>query len=238
MDSKRAMNGSPFDKRIKIVFVLGGPGSGKSTQCTKIVEHFGYTHFSSGDLLRAECKSGSKNGTMIQNLMKEGKLVDSSIIVQLIQKAMLESKNDKFLIDGFPRNEENRIAFEKIVNIEPELLLFLDCPESELEKRLLSRNQGREDDSVETIKKRFKVFTESTLPVVNYYEQRGKVRKVNAAKPPEEVFKDIKAIFSSFQQGNHIGYQDIAIEGKPEHSASLIERCLPFLCCLSVHERK
>lgn len=135
-------------------FFTGGPGSGKGTQCTKIVEHFGYTHFSVGDLLRAECKSGSKYGyfcikipspfiiiswycifflygwlcyvfillfcsslcrTMIQNLMMEGKLVDSSIVVQLIQKAMLESKNDKFLIDGFPRNEENRIAFEKIV---------------------------------------------------------------------------------------------------------------------------
>lgn len=43
-------------------FFIGGPGSGKSTQCTKIVEHFGYTHLSAGDLLRAECKSGSKNG--------------------------------------------------------------------------------------------------------------------------------------------------------------------------------
>ncbi|KAF3324805.1 Uridylate kinase [Carex littledalei] len=131
MDSK-AINGLPSDKRIKIVFVLGGPGSGKGTQCAKIVEHFGFTHYSAGDLLRAECKSGSKYG--------------------------------------------------------------------ELEKRLLSRNQGREDDNVETIKKRFKVFIESTLPVVTYYEQRGKVRKVNAAKPPEEIFKDIKAIFSSFQQ--------------------------------------
>ncbi|KAJ4804073.1 UMP-CMP kinase [Rhynchospora pubera] len=237
MDSKQAMNGKPSNKKIKIVFVLGGPGSGKGTQCVKIVEHFGFTHFSAGDLLRAETKSGSEYGTMIQNLMKEGKLVDSSIIVRLIQKAMLESENDKFLIDGFPRNEENRIAFEKIVNIEPEFLLFLDCPETELEKRLLSRNQGREDDNIETIKKRFKVFMESTLPVVSYYEQRGRVRKVNAAKSPEEVFEDIKAIFSSFQ-GNDIGYRQIAIEAKPEHSASLIKCCLPFLCCLNMHQRK
>jgi adenylate kinase family enzyme len=52
---------------------------------------------------------------MIQNLMKEGKLIDANIVVRLIQKAMLQSQNDKFLIDGFPRNEENRQAFEKIV---------------------------------------------------------------------------------------------------------------------------
>lgn len=49
-------------KKPTVVFVLGGPGSGKGTQCANIVEHFGYTHLSAGDLLRAEIKSGSENG--------------------------------------------------------------------------------------------------------------------------------------------------------------------------------
>lgn len=113
---------------------------------------------------------------MIQNMIKEGKIVPSEVTIKLLQKAMLESGNDKFLIDGFPRNEENRAAFEVVVSllflysiellhqqfiefrkspfnsanilvmqtqIEPEFVLFFYCPEEEMEKRLLSRNQVR-----------------------------------------------------------------------------------------------
>ncbi|KAJ6827020.1 putative UMP-CMP kinase 3 isoform X1 [Iris pallida] len=113
------------EKKVTVVFVLGGPGSGKGTQCANIVEHFGFTHLSAGDLLRAEIKSGSENGAMIQNMIKEGKIVPSEVTIKLLQRAMLESDNDKFLIDGFPRNEENRAAFERVTKILPEFVLFL-----------------------------------------------------------------------------------------------------------------
>ncbi|KAJ6955013.1 UMP-CMP kinase 3-like [Populus alba x Populus x berolinensis] len=187
---------SDAEKKPAVIFVLGGPGSGKGTQCANVVEHFGYTHLSAGDLLRAEIKSGSENGTMIQNMIKEGKIVPSEVTIKLLQKAMQESGNDKFLIDGFPRNEENRAAFEAVTKIEPAFVLFFDCPEEEMERRILSRNQGREDDNIETIRKRFNVFLESSLPVVEYYESKGKVRKVDAAKSVEEVFEAVKAIFT------------------------------------------
>lgn len=187
------------NKEVTVVFVLGGPGSGKGTQCANIVQHFGYTHFSAGDLLRAEIKSGSENGTMIQNMIKEGKIVPSEVTVWLLQRAMEESGNDKFLIDGFPRNDENRVTFESVTGIDPEFILLFDCPEEELERRLLGRNQGREDDNIETIRKRFRVYLESTLPVINYYASKGKVRKIDAAKPVEAVFEDVKAVFSSMK---------------------------------------
>ncbi|KAG6784575.1 hypothetical protein POTOM_010272 [Populus tomentosa] len=220
---------SDAEKKPAVIFVLGGPGSGKGTQCANVVEHFGYTHLSAGDLLRAEIKSGSENGmtlnlrpteiydeqgmvytksrqirklffdeigTMIQNMIKEGKIVPSDVTIKLLQKAMQESGNDKFLIDGFPRNEENRAAFEAVTEIEPAFVLFFNCPEEEMERRILSRNQGREDDNIETIRKRFNVFLESSLPVVEYYESKGKVRKVDAAKSVEEVFEAVKAIFT------------------------------------------
>ncbi|XP_008786654.2 UMP-CMP kinase 4-like [Phoenix dactylifera] len=186
------------DKQVTVVFVLGGPGSGKGTQCANIVEHFGFTHLSAGDLLRAEIKSGSENGTMIQNMIKEGKIVPSEVTIKLLQRAMLESENNKFLIDGFPRNEENRAAFEEVTKIVPEFVLFFDCSEEEMEKRLLSRNQGREDDNIDTIRKRFKVFVESSLPVVEYYNSKSKVKKIDAGKPINEVFEDVKGIFSLF----------------------------------------
>ncbi|KAK3195277.1 hypothetical protein Dsin_026587 [Dipteronia sinensis] len=195
--ANKEANGSAAEKKTTVVFVLGGPGSGKGTQCANIVQHFGYTHLSAGDLLRAEIKSGSENGTMIQNMIKEGKIVPSEVTIKLLQKAILENGNDKFLIDGFPRNEENRAAFEEVTKIEPEFVLFFDCSEEEMERRLLGRNQGREDDNIETIRKRFKVFLESSLPVVQYYESKGKVRKIDAAKPIEEVFEAVKAVFNA-----------------------------------------
>ena len=184
------------DKKPIVVFVLGGPGSGKGTQCANIVEHFHYTHLSAGDLLRAEIKSGSENGTMIQNMIKEGKIVPSEVTIKLLEKAMLENGNNKFLIDGFPRNEENRAAFEAVTKIEPEIVLFFNCPEEEMERRLLGRNQGREDDNIETIRKRFKVFEESSLPVIEYYKAKGKVREIDAANPVGEVFEAVKAVFA------------------------------------------
>ncbi|KGN56668.1 UMP-CMP kinase 3 [Cucumis sativus] len=189
-------NGSLAEKKPTVVFVLGGPGSGKGTQCANIVQHFGYTHLSAGDLLRAEIKSGSENGTMIQNMIKEGKIVPSEVTIKLLQRAIEETGNEKFLIDGFPRNEENRAAFEVVTGIEPSIVLFFDCPEEEMEKRLLSRNEGRVDDNIETIRKRFRVFLESSIPVIQYYESKEKVRKIDAARPVEEVFESVKAVFT------------------------------------------
>jgi UMP-CMP kinase len=107
----------PRWKKSTVVFVLGGPGSGKGTQCANVVKHFSYTHFSAGDLLRAEIKSGSEFGAMIQSMIAEGRIVPSEITVKLLCKAMEESGNDKFLIDGFPRNEENRNVFENVVRV-------------------------------------------------------------------------------------------------------------------------
>ncbi|CAI9764702.1 unnamed protein product [Fraxinus pennsylvanica] len=172
------------NKKAKVIFALGGPCSGKGTQCSKIATNFGYTHLSAGDILRAEKESGSENGTMIQSMMNEGKLVPSEIIVKLIQRAMQESGSDKFLIDGFPRNEENRVAFESVIGIEPEF-------------RLLSRKQGREDDNVDTMKKRLEVYRQLSLPVIEYYNFRAMVRKIEGEKSIEEVSEAVDAIFSS-----------------------------------------
>ncbi|XP_008460054.1 UMP-CMP kinase 3-like isoform X1 [Cucumis melo] len=193
-------NGSAAKKKPTVVFVLGGPGSGKGTQCAYIVEHFGFTHFSAGDLLRGEIDSGSENGLMIKSMMNEGKIVPSEVTVKLLQKAMEESGNEKFLIDGFPRNDENRAAFAAVTGIEPAFVLFFDCPEEEMERRILNRNQGRDDDNIETIRKRFKVFLQSSLPVVQYYESIGKVHKIDAARPVEEVFESVKAVFTSINE--------------------------------------
>jgi len=181
-----------------VVFVLGGPGSGKGTQCAKLVEEFGVVHLSAGDLLRAHVKSGTEDGNMVKAMIAEGKIVPSSVTIGLLKKAMLESGKTKFLIDGFPRNAENREAFEKEDGIDIHFVLFFDCPEKVMEKRILSRNEGRSDDNVKTIRKRFKVFIDQSMPVVNHYKGMGKVHWVNSNRDPEAVYAETRKLFENF----------------------------------------
>lgn len=180
-----------------ITFVLGGPGSGKGTQCQKIVETFGFKHLSAGELLRREIDSNSEHWSQMLNTIKEGRIVPSEVTVRLIQKEMESSDSNKFLIDGFPRTEENRIAFEQLIGLEPNVVLFFDCPEEEMVKRVLNRNQGRVDDNIDTVKKRLKVFEILNLPVIDYYSKRGKLRKINAVGTEDEIFEKVRPIFSA-----------------------------------------
>ncbi|KAA8539810.1 hypothetical protein F0562_026502 [Nyssa sinensis] len=190
---------SPSKKTPFITFVLGGPGSGKGTQCAKIVETFGFTHLSAGDLLRKEISSNSENAVMILNKIKEGKIVSPEVTVKMIQRAIESSENDKFLIDGFPRSEENRITYERIIGTEPNIVLFFDCPEEKMVKRVLSRNQGRVDDNINTFKKRLEVFTALNLPVIKYYSGKGKLYKINAVGTEDEIFEQVRQVFAAYE---------------------------------------
>ncbi|KAK2075623.1 UMP-CMP kinase 3 [Prototheca wickerhamii] len=190
-----ATNGVSTAVKHKVIFVLGGPGSGKGTQSAKLVSEFGVVHLSAGDLLRAHMKSGSKEGTMVADMIANGQIVPSYVTVGLLQDAMRDSGKGVFLIDGFPRNEENRAAFEEQTKITPEFILFFDCPAETMEKRLLGRQEGRTDDNLETIRKRFKVFEEQSLPVVQHYEKTGRVARINADRDPEDVYREVRRLF-------------------------------------------
>ncbi|CAM9735204.1 unnamed protein product [Choristocarpus tenellus] len=117
--------------RYEVIFVLGGPGAGKGTQCALIVENFGYVHLSAGDLLRAERKTGSDLAGMINEYIKEGKIVPAEVTIGLLKTTMQKSGSSKFLVDGFPRNEENLSSWTDIMAscTDVNFLLFLDCPE-------------------------------------------------------------------------------------------------------------
>jgi adenylate kinase len=178
----------------EIVFVLGGPGSGKGTQCARIVEEFGHTHLSTGDLLRDEVASGSPLGTACQTLMTEGKLVSQEIIISLLKAAMVKSDGTKFLIDGFPRAMDQAEMFEAKVAV-CDKVLFFDCPLETMTERLLKRGEtsGRADDNLETIQKRFDTFTSQSLPVVTHFEAQNKCFKISSIPGPDEVYPVVKA---------------------------------------------
>merc|ERR1712112_568335 len=90
---------------LPIVWVLGGPGCGKGTQCDKIVAQYGFTHLSSGDLLREEVASGSERGKNLTAIMESGQLAPLATVLDLLAEAMLKKLGGSkgFLIDGYPR---------------------------------------------------------------------------------------------------------------------------------------
>ncbi|KAH7023287.1 uridylate kinase [Ilyonectria destructans] len=185
---------SPAD--VTVVFVLGGPGAGKGTQCSKLVEQYGFIHLSAGDLLRAEQeRPGSQFGELIKDYIKNGLIVPMEVTIQLLENAMTEalqkagSTKGRFLVDGFPRKMDQAVKFEETV-CPAKMVLFFDCPEEVMEKRLLKRGEtsGRSDDNAESIRKRFRTFVETSMPVVNYFEKEGKVVKLDATPTPDQVY--------------------------------------------------
>lgn len=181
----------------KVLFVLGGPGVGKGTQCAKIVENFpAWAHISAGDCLRAERNNpDSKDGEIINANIKEGKIVPVAITVKLLQKAMAAQEGKTcFLIDGYPRNLDNVTGWEENVgdNANVAGVLFYDATEEELTKRLMGRGQGRDDDNIEVITKRFKTYMTDTKPIVDLYRGKGQVIAIDGMKSVDEVWEETK----------------------------------------------
>uniref|UniRef100_A0A8B9PWU4 Adenylate kinase 1 n=1 Tax=Apteryx owenii TaxID=8824 RepID=A0A8B9PWU4_APTOW len=172
-------------KHHKIIFVVGGPGSGKGTQCEKIVQKYGYTHLSTGDLLRAEVSSGSERGKKLKVIMEKGELVPLDTVLDMLRDAMLAKADVSkgFLIDGYPREVKQGEEFEKKI-APPTLLLYVDAGKETMVKRLLKRGEtsGRVDDNEETIKKRLETYYKATEPVITFYKSRGIVRQVSGAR--------------------------------------------------------
>ncbi|MEW5310899.1 MAG: hypothetical protein WDW38_002654 [Sanguina aurantia] len=191
---------------LLIVFVLGGPGSGKGTQCDKIKGEYEVVHLSAGDLLREEVASGSGVGAACEALMREGQLVPVSVTLGLLRNAMIRSQGHAFLVDGFPRALDQAEAFERAIGA-PASVLFFDCPREEMERRLLHRGltSGRSDDNAATIIKRFTTFVEQSLPVKTKYEELGKCAVISAVASPDQVYVEVRANLESIHMPHKKG---------------------------------
>ena len=185
-----------MEELYKVIFVIGPPGVGKNTQCDKIVEKYNFIHLGAGDLLRQEIKKGTENGKLIESIMAEGKYVPVKITCGLLKQAMDSlGKSKIFLIDGYPRNQDNIDGWKEIFGNNYKLIatIILQCNEEELEKRLLERakTSGRVDDNIETIRKRFKTHIDQSLPIESQLKEMGPVVEVLGNGSVEDVFKNI-----------------------------------------------
>jgi hypothetical protein len=171
-------------------------------------------------------------------MLKEGKLVPSELTAKLILKAISNSSNNKFLIDGFPRNDENREIWDRVADIKPEFILFITGSEEEMERRVLNRKEGRDDDNIETIKKRFKVFNESTLPVIKHYETIATVHKINGLQSIDEVFAEISPLFAPIVQEELLQATVDLLEGLDSGNYKTYQRyCHPAVTVFEPHSQ-
>ena len=179
----------------QVIFVMGGPGAGKGTQCAKLVKELGFATFSTGDLLRGVVKEQKAEGwEQLAADMKEGKLISSERVLFYLKDAIMKSDNKKILVDGYPRNQENMDVWEKVMKdvVEVKAALFFDCPAEEMKKRILGRGEGRADDNEKTILKRIDVFDKETRPLAPIFEKQGILIRIDCNRTIDQIFEDIK----------------------------------------------
>eukprot|EP00746_Dinoflagellata_sp_MGD_P123307 gnl/MRDRNA2_/MRDRNA2_57981_c0_seq1.p1 gnl/MRDRNA2_/MRDRNA2_57981_c0~~gnl/MRDRNA2_/MRDRNA2_57981_c0_seq1.p1 ORF type:complete len:319 (-),score=56.30 gnl/MRDRNA2_/MRDRNA2_57981_c0_seq1:29-985(-) len=183
----------------QVVFVLGGPGSGKGTQTALASEYFGMRRLDAGQLLRDERQRGTEKAKIIEDAIRNGRLVPSEITTSLFKAKMDEcDASVKFIIDGFPRSMQQLAGWETALGDQVDVLacFSLEVKEDELRDRVLLRakDSGRLDDNEETLVKRIESFVAETSPVLDHFEAKGLLRRVNGEGTVEQVW-------ATFQKG-------------------------------------
>ncbi|TPX64150.1 adenylate kinase [Spizellomyces sp. 'palustris'] len=181
---QQGLNGLP-----PIVLVLGGPGSGKGTQCVQLANEFGFVHLSTGDLLRKEVELGTNIGTEAATLLASGELVSDEIVMAVLGNAVrkLPRETKGVLVDGFPRSLEQAKLFNTAVG-SPHLVLYFHCPQSVLRRRMAHR--GRLDDNLDAIAHRLHVHDTETPAVLTYFSKASPTARLHRSSSPESMSRN------------------------------------------------
>ncbi|SMO45522.1 adenylate kinase [Fodinibius sediminis] len=186
------------------IIIFGPPGAGKGTQAALISEKFNIPHLSTGEIFRTAIKNETELGKEVKAILDSGELVPDKKVVGLVEEELQDSKyDDGYILDGFPRTVPQARAFDTLLEEQGTNLtafLQLKVPQEELIKRILSRGEGRSDDTEEGVKKRLKVYKQETQPVLSYYRDKGVVQEIDGTGSIEEIFSRIRRTLSSQSQ--------------------------------------
>merc|ERR1712215_204151 len=167
---------------IPIIWVIGGPGSGRTTQCEYLQARHGWVHLSSGTMMRNEVMSGSKRGQQLFHVMQIGELVPHEIVLDILAQNMVDK------VEGATGSQ--------IVPVTRVIYLKLDT--KDMYERLMKRDNF--DDSPKSVQKRIETFTAKTLPVIEKYCH--KIVEVDATKPIHEITEEmLKALTGELEHG-------------------------------------
>lgn len=176
-----------------IWILVGPPGAGKGTQAKLLAEHLGIPHVSTGDLLRRAVEKGTEIGTKARSYMEAGELVPDPILLGLVRSRLTDGDAaGGCILDGYPRNRSQAESLGLMLGeIGQEIagVIDLEVPEEELVRRIAGRaaDEGRADDTEETVRNRLRVYAEQTEPLIAYYAERGALEKVDGVGSIEKI---------------------------------------------------
>ena len=176
---------------MKRLIFLGPPGAGKGTQAQILSETYHIPHISTGDILRAAVAQQTPLGKQAKDYMDRGELVPDSLILNLIQDRLsYPDAKEGWILDGFPRNVSQAAFLDRLLdklNQTADCVLNLKVSDEILVARLLERN--RKDDNEATIRRRLEIYHQDTVPVVDFYTEKGSLKTVNGELSMAEVTK-------------------------------------------------
>jgi len=184
------------------IALFGPPGAGKGTQSEYLINKYNLFYISTGDLLRKELKEKTSLGLQAQEIIASGGLVSDEIIVQIIEKTITENPDaGGFLFDGFPRTYIQAYILDGLMiklNTSLHCLISLEVPEEESVRRLLDRGKtsGRSDDNEAVIRNRLREYKDKTLPVLNFYRDKGICHDVVGTGSVEDVGDEIRKVIN------------------------------------------
>ncbi|OFT44541.1 adenylate kinase [Brachybacterium sp. HMSC06H03] len=175
------------------MLIVGPPGAGKGTQAVRVAEELSIPAISTGDIFRANVSGQTELGVLAKSYMDKGEYVPDSVTNDMVRSRLAEADaQDGFLLDGYPRTLDQVEALDGMLaelGTPLDLVLLLVVEQEEVVQRLVARGaeQGRSDDTEETIRRRLEVYAEQTAPLIDVYEQRGLVRRVDGMAPIDDV---------------------------------------------------
>ena len=173
--------------------ILGGPGAGKGTQAKLLCSNLGIPCLDIGQILRQRIISETEVGQQAKPYVEQGELVPDEIMIQFVRQQLLEPNVAKgWLLDGYPRTAFQAEELDFLLeDLEQQLnwAIYFNVPEMVLKKRSLERS--RADDQLGIIERRIELFYQRTIPILEYYEPRGRLLDINGEQPPEQIHQAI-----------------------------------------------
>lgn len=201
---------------MNIIF-LGPPGAGKGTQAQRICAALNIPQISTGDILRRAIKEQTPTGLKAKSYIDSGALVPDDVIIDIVKERLQQpDAQNGYILDGFPRTVPQAEALEKIAAMDA--VIELDVADEKLIDRLSGRRVcvkcgatyhvsrlgdkdtceacgekliQRDDDKAETVLNRLTTYHKQTAPLVDFYQKKGLLRKIDGAQDMDVIFHAI-----------------------------------------------
>ena len=186
----------------KLILIIGAPGSGKTTdaQCIAQRNHKRITHYSTGDMLRAEAASGSEQGKIIDSYISQGNIVPIDIAIKTIVQAISKAPTPAIILDGYPRSVEQMEALEHYLHSSHEVALVsvieVHVSDAVARERVVGRARGA-DDHHDVFERRMTIYTKPLAAIEAYYRSKNLLHIIDAERSIDAIVDEMEAYIIS-----------------------------------------